>query len=82
MRKKKRCQRAAPHSQSSAADFFFSTGITDFANHSLRKYALYDLMHRSIQNVPGPLQFKLEDHFVHRDHICISCTDVNFSPRV
>ena len=62
--------------------FFFSTGITDFANHSLRKYALYDLMHRSIRNVPGPLQFKLEDHFVHRDHICISCTDVNFSPRV
>ena len=36
-KKKKRCQRAAPHSQSSATDFF-STGITDFANYSLRKY--------------------------------------------
>ena len=60
----------------------FSTGITDFANYSLRKYPLYDLIRRSIRNVPGPLQFKLEDHFVHRDHICISCTDVNFSPRV
>ena len=42
-KKKKRCQRAAPHSQSSATDFF-STGITDFANYSLRKYPLYDLM--------------------------------------
>ena len=73
-KKKKRCQRAAPHSQSSATDFF-STGITDFANYSLRKYPLYDLMRWSIWNVPGPLQFKLEDHFVHRDHIRISCTD-------
>ena len=27
---------------------FFSTGITDFANYSLRKYPLYDLMRRSI----------------------------------
>ena len=29
-------RRAAPHSQSSATDFFFSTGITDFADYSLR----------------------------------------------
>ena len=64
--------------------FFFSTGITDFANYSLRKYALYDLMHRSIRNVPGPLQFKLEDHFVHRDHICIIAQVISLfdSPRV
>ena len=72
---KKRCQRAAPH-------LHLSTGITDLANYSLRKYPLYDLMRRSIRNVPGSLQCKHEDHFVHRDHIRISCTDVNFSPRV
>ena len=58
------------------------TGITDLANYSLRKYPLYDLMRRSIRNVPGSLQCKLEDYFVHRDHIRISCTDVKFSPCV
>ena len=63
---------------------FFSTGITDFANYSLRKYPIYDLMRRSIWNVPGPLQFKLEDHFVHRDHICIIAQVISLfdSPRV
>ena len=61
---------------------FSSTGITDLTNYSLRKYPLYDLMSRSIRNFPGSLQCILEDHFIHRDHICISCTDVYFSPCV
>ena len=61
---------------------FSSTGITDLANYSLRKYPLYDLMRRSIRNFPGSLQCILEDHFIHRDHICISCSDVYFSPFV
>ena len=61
---------------------FSSTGITDLTNYSLRKYPLYDLIRRSIRNFPGSLQCILEDHFIHRDHIRISCTDVYFSPCV
>ena len=80
--KKKKKMSARCTSLPEFCDWFFSTGITDFANYNLRKYPLYDLMRWSIWNVPGPLQFKLEDHFVHRDHIRISCTDVKFSPRV
>ena len=35
-KRKNKVVSAAPHSQNSATDFFFSTGITDFANYSLR----------------------------------------------